>query len=79
MLSAGSEVAVAAVAGKIYVAGGLGGGRALEIYDPATDRWRRGAAVPQAVHHAAAVGISGKLCDVGGFAEGWNPVASVYE
>ena len=39
MLSARSEVAVAAVAGKIYVAGGFAGVRALEIYDPAADRW----------------------------------------
>ena len=71
--------AVAAVAGKVYVAGGFGGGTALEIYGPASDRWSRGASVPQALHHAATVGIGGKLYLVGGFAEGWNPVDSVYE
>ena len=33
MPSARSEVAVAAVAGKVYVVGGFGGVRDLEIYD----------------------------------------------
>ena len=66
MLSARSEVAVAAVGGKVYVAGGFGGGRALEIYDPGTDRWSRGAPVLRAVHHAAAVDIGGKLYLLGG-------------
>ena len=79
MLSARSEVAVAVVAGKVYVAGGFGGGTALEIYDPATNRWSRGASVPQAVHHAAAVGMGGRLYVIGGFASGWNPVDTVYE
>jgi N-acetylneuraminic acid mutarotase len=79
MLSARTEVAVAAVDGKVYVAGGFGGGTALEIYHPQEDRWSRGAPVPQSVHHAAAVGTGGKLYLVGGFADGWNPVDSVYE
>ncbi len=79
MLSARSEVAVAVVAGKVYVAGGFGGGTALEIYDPATNRWSRGASVPLAVHHAAAVGMGGRLYVIGGFAGGWDPVDTVYE
>jgi hypothetical protein len=29
--------------GKIYVVGGFGGERELEIYDSAADRWSRGA------------------------------------
>ena len=42
-----TEVAVAEVGGKIYVVGGFGGQRELEIYDPAADRWSRGAAIPR--------------------------------
>jgi hypothetical protein len=38
MPSQRTEVAVAEVGGKIYVVGGFGGERELEIYDPETDR-----------------------------------------
>src|SRR5262245_18358460 len=48
MPSARTEVAVAEVGGKIYVVGGFGGERELEIYDTAADRWSRGAAIPPA-------------------------------
>src|SRR5262245_38627344 len=52
--------------GKIYVVGGFGGERELEIYDSAADRWSRGASIPRALHHAAAVGLKDKLYVVGG-------------
>ncbi len=78
MPSARSEVAVAALEGRVYVVGGFGGGRALEIYDPAADRWSRGAPMPRAVHHPAAVAVAGKLYVVGGFAAGWSPIDSLY-
>jgi Kelch motif len=59
--------AVAEVGGKIYVVGGFRGERELvEIYDPATDRWSRGDAIPLALHHAAAAGLNGKLYVIGG-------------
>ena len=58
MPSERTEIAAAEVAGKIYVVGGFGGERELEIYDPAADRWSRGRAFPHAVHHAAAVGLA---------------------
>ncbi len=48
MPSARSEVAVAAIADKVYVVGGFGGGRELEIYAPLSDRWHRGAPLPRA-------------------------------
>ena len=54
MPSARTEVAVAEVDGKVYVAGGFGGGTALEIYHPEEDRWSRGAPVPRSVHSAGA-------------------------
>jgi hypothetical protein len=56
MPSERTEVAVAEVGGKIYLLGGFRGELELEIYSPATDRWSRCAAIPRAVHHAAAVG-----------------------
>ena len=56
MPSERSEVAVAALDGKVYVIGGFGGQRELEIYDPASDHWDRGAPFPHAVHHPGAAG-----------------------
>jgi N-acetylneuraminic acid mutarotase len=66
------EVAVAEVGGKIYVIGGFGGERELEIYDPVADRWTRGAAFPREVHHAGAMGLNGKLYVIGGFVDHWT-------
>ena len=74
-----SEVAVAAIGGLIFVVGGFGGSRELEIYDPGSDRWSRGARVPRALHHPAAVSLGGRLFVVGGYSGGWNPVGDVYE
>src|SRR5262247_3606719 len=79
MPSSRTEVAVAEVGGKIYVVGGFGGERELEVYDPGADRWSRGASIPRALHHAAAVGLQDKLYVVGGFVEGWTPTAEVHE
>jgi N-acetylneuraminic acid mutarotase len=70
---------VAEVGGKIYVVGGFRGERELEIYDPSTDRWSRGALIPRALHHAAAVGLNDKLYVMGGFVEGWTPTDEVHE
>jgi N-acetylneuraminic acid mutarotase len=80
MPSERTEVFAAEVNGKIYVAGGLGAGRELEIYDPATDSWSRGAPIPREVHHAAAVGWNGKLYLIGGYLDrGWMPSDAVHE
>jgi N-acetylneuraminic acid mutarotase len=79
MPSSRTEVAVAEVNGKIYVVGGFGEERELEIYDPSADRWSRGAAIPRALHHAGAVGLGGKLYIVGGFVDGWTPTDEVHE
>jgi N-acetylneuraminic acid mutarotase len=80
MPSERTEVSAAEVNGKIYVAGGLGAGRELEIYDPAKDSWSRGAPIPREVHHAAAVGWNGKLYLIGGYLDrGWMPSDAVHE
>lgn len=78
MPSVRSEVAVAEVGGKVYVVGGFGGDTPLEIYEPTADRWSRGAPLPRPLHHAAAVGVDGRLFVLGGYADGWTPVDSVY-
>ena len=42
---------------RIYAVGGLTHVHEIEIYDPATDKWTRGAPLPRGVHHPAAVGL----------------------
>ncbi|GIX48899.1 MAG: hypothetical protein KatS3mg131_3110 [Candidatus Tectimicrobiota bacterium] len=77
------EVAVAALAGKIYVIGGIDarGGTAatVEVYDPATDRWQFATPLPVPVHHAAAAVVSGTLYVIGGLQGGrFAPVDTVW-
>jgi N-acetylneuraminic acid mutarotase len=88
-----TEVAAAAVGGKIYVVGGfnepglgsltrLAVSDALEEYDPAANRWATRAPLPKGLHHAAAASVGNRLYVVGGFTASlfslWQPVASVY-
>ena len=81
-----SEVAAAPIGERIYVVGGLtnaGPTDAVEEYDPAGDRWRPRARLPQSMHHPAAATLGGKLYVIGGFvARGfsiWHSIAAVYE
>src|SRR5581483_11059689 len=78
--TARTEVAAAALDGKIYVIGGYqkGAGR-VEEYDPAKNSWRPRAALPAALHHAGAAAVNGKLYVVGGFISGKGAVDTVYE
>ena len=76
MPSSRAEVAVAEVDGKIYVVGGLGGERELEM----SIRPRRSAGGRfREVHRAATVGVNGKLYVVGGYAHDWAPTNAMYE
>ena len=56
-----SEIATAASQqqGRIFVIGGAGGPDRVERYDPATDRWDRGADLPIGVDHAMAAAVEG--------------------
>ena len=83
-----TEVAVAAVRGKIYVVGGFQQGLsfvtpAVEEYDPATDTWRERAPLPGGLHHAGIGAVNDRLYVIGGFERSlfsvWSPVTSVYE
>ncbi len=67
-----SEVAVAALDGRIYVIGGFEGdgspSDAVEVYDPVTDSWTQAPPLPEPRHHAAATAsFDGKLYVVGGY------------
>jgi len=86
LLTVRSEVAGAVVGDRIYVVGGLtptGVTDAVEEYDPAADRWRMRARLPQPIHHPSAATVNGRLYVIGGFvARGfsiWNAIDSVYE
>lgn len=92
--TARTEVTAAVLDGRIYVIGGFSPLRfgnllrlsvsdAVEVYDPAKDRWLKAASMPQPLHHAAAVSTGGRLFVFGGFAPSltsvWNPVDAVFE
>jgi non-specific serine/threonine protein kinase len=51
-----SEVAAAVFRDEVYVIGGFGGGRVVEIFDG--QRWRRGPDLPLEVDHAMAAAVS---------------------
>lgn len=67
------EVAAAAADGRVWVIGGLtasGATTLVETYDPATDRWAPGPALPVALHHASATTFRGEVVVAGGFLAG---------
>src|SRR5437667_6368959 len=81
-----TEVAVAAVRGKIYVVGGFQQGLsfvtpAVEEYDPATDTWRERAPLPGGLHHAGIGVVNDRLYVIGGFERSlffvWSPVSNL--
>lgn len=68
--TARSEIAGAALDGKIYVVGGFdNNGRSsdsVEVYDVIADNWTTGESLPQPLDHTAAASFDGKLYVVGG-------------
>jgi N-acetylneuraminic acid mutarotase len=79
-----SEVAVAAVAGQVYVVGGFEGdgspSDAVEVYDPATDTWTQAPPLPEPRHHTAATAVADIfLYVIGGFGTTFSdPQSTVY-
>jgi N-acetylneuraminic acid mutarotase len=65
-----SEIAGAALNGKIYIIGGFGrSGQStttVEVYDPIADKWTTASPLPQPLDHTAAASFDGKLYVVGG-------------
>ncbi len=88
-----TEVAAAAVNGRIHVLGGFAApslgnlasllvSNAVEVYDPGSDQWTTAAPLPTRLHHAGAASIGGHVYVVGGFTTSflslWTPVATAY-
>jgi len=70
MPHARTEVAAAALGGRIYVIGGFDGfartTATVQIYDPRANAWTMGPPLPQPVHHAMAVTLGDRVYVVGG-------------
>jgi N-acetylneuraminic acid mutarotase len=65
-----SELAAAALAARIYVAGGIaqwGTTAAFEAYDPTTNRWEELPPLPEAAHHLAAAATDDRIYVTGGY------------
>jgi N-acetylneuraminic acid mutarotase len=88
-----TEVAAAALDGKIYVIGGfekpsLGNvlnfsiTPSVEMYDPVTDQWTSKAPLPVGLHHVGIGVVDRRLYVIGGYTKSglsvWDPVATVH-
>ena len=88
-----TEVAVAALGGKIYVVGGFSApslenivnfliSPTVEVYDPVADTWSTSTPLPVGLHHAGIATLDERLYVIGGFTKSflsvWHPVATVY-
>lgn len=77
-----TEVAAAALDGRVYVAGGfLEDGRAsdaVEVYDVRAGAWRASVPLPEAVHHTAVASLGSRLWVVGGYTAGGDASARVW-
>jgi N-acetylneuraminic acid mutarotase len=88
-----TEVAAAALNGKIYVVGGFEKPSfgnvmnfaitpSVEVYDPATDQWTAKSPMPTGLHHVGIGVVGGRLYVIGGYSKSglsvWNPAATVY-
>lgn len=73
LLEANSEMSVAELDGQIYVLGGYPSTRisttVVQVYDPATDQWRRSVPLPVALNHTMSVSVNGILYVIGGQTE----------
>jgi N-acetylneuraminic acid mutarotase len=77
-----SETAAAVLGDLIYVPGGFGDEKALEVYDPAADTWKTLKPMPDGRHHLMVAARKGLLYVFGGAqAGGWqsSDTAWVYD
>src|SRR6266545_696299 len=65
-----SEVAATVFRNEVYVMGGFGGGRVVEIFDG--QRWRRGPDLPFEVDHAMAAAVTETIDGAGVYVFGGN-------
>ncbi|AOY76010.1 Kelch repeat-containing protein [Clostridium formicaceticum] len=85
MPTARTNLGVAAVNGKIYAIGGLGGINKVEEYDPETDRWTTKANMPTGRYGLDVAVVNGKIYAIGGYnggyinkVEEYNPVTNTW-
>lgn len=66
-----TEVSAASDGGRLFVIGGYAPGlslpRALQVYEPRTDRWSSPGNIPEGINHAPVVEFGGRLYIVGGW------------
>jgi N-acetylneuraminic acid mutarotase len=70
----------------IYIIGGYGADQIpstlVQVYDPAANKWKQAAPIPEAMHHHGVAGSDGKIYVVGGFTGTFakrNPITSVWQ
>jgi N-acetylneuraminic acid mutarotase len=77
-----TELAVAALDGKVYAAGGfLKNGSPtdlVEVYDPGADRWSTSVALPVPLHHTGLAAARGRLYVIGGYTKDGASSAGVW-
>ena len=77
-----TEVAVALLAGKIYLIGGFtpkGVTDKVEAFDLATGTWQAQSPLPRPLHHTTASVVNDKLYVIGGFGSAtWTPTNVTY-
>lgn len=66
MPTARTELAVALLDGRMYVAGGFGGPAAFESYDPETDSWATHRSLPLGLDHPSLAALGGQVYLTGG-------------
>lgn len=64
-----NECGFAAVKGKLYLVGGDAPAMAVQIYDPVTSSWTKGAMAPSIMHHFQAVGLGDKVYVLDAFSD----------
>jgi N-acetylneuraminic acid mutarotase len=76
-------VAVAAVAFRVYVIGGVEADGTIsdkvEVFDTYTEKWSEAAALPEPLHHAAATEWHGQLSVFGGMNSQGMPTSAIYQ
>jgi len=76
------ETAAVAIAGKIYVLGGIDAARTtvryVQIYDTATNAWSDGPDLPRALHHANAVTDGTTIYVLGALAPNFDAIGDAY-
>ena len=72
MINPHAAGAFATAGGKIFAIGGNPNPTSFEIYDPVSDQWTAGPAVPQPLKFCSAISLNGKVYVIGALLSGAN-------